>query len=76
VLSKLPWRFGGVAGRKRTTGFLNIMCNALLQPWLEMVCRQQRVVFREPVEACPASCVLVDRVDGTCIPVLSANRTF
>ena len=32
VLSKLPWRFDGVVGRKRTTGSPHLMCNALLQP--------------------------------------------
>ena len=75
MLSKLLWRFDGVLGRKRTIGAPHLMCNALLQPWLEMVCGHQRDVFSGPIEACPLSCVLVVRSNGTCISVLSAGRT-
>ena len=52
------------------------MCNALLQPWLEMVCGHRRDVFSGPIEACPLSCVLVVRANGTCIPVILVDGTF
>ena len=57
-------------------GALHLMCNALLQPWLEMVCGHRRDVFSGPIEACPLSCVLVVHANGTCIPVLSVSRTY
>ena len=75
VLSKLPWRFDGVVGRKLQQGASHLMCNVLLQPWLEMVCGHRRDIFSGPIEACPLSCVLVVRANRTCIPVLSASHT-
>jgi hypothetical protein len=75
VLNKFPWRSDGVAGRRVQPGSPNIVCNALLQPWLEMVCGHRRDVFAEPVEVCATPCVLVIPAYGTCFPVLSASGT-
>jgi hypothetical protein len=74
VLRRLPWRFIGVAGRKRTTGFRKYYVQCLTTTLAWMVYRHRRDVFHEPIEACPASCVLVIGADGTCILVLSTNR--
>ena len=65
----------GYLERSVQQGAPHLMCNALLQPWLEMVCGHWRDVFSGPIEACPLSCVLVICANGTCIPILSASRT-